>query len=204
MMTNRKAETSYRRAFTLIELLVTIAIIGLLTGLLVTNVSRSLSVNRLADDVTLLDSKLEYIRLLAGSNQQSSTAPGLQTDANSAYYALVIPAGSNQTSYKIVKLSADINAGACSITMAASSATCLLEQNQLSSGVTLTNLTAGAAIIAFRAPIKQLTSFSLVGSSWQPAATTQFTNPLFRLTFGSRTATVSVDNFTGKITATYN
>lgn len=193
-----------RRAFTLVELLITIAIIGLLTGILVTNVSRSLSVNRLSDDVTLLESKIEYIRLLAGSTQQGTVSSNFTADPNSTYYALLIGPGSGQISYRIVKLSSDLNAGACSVSTATNSSSCLIEQDQLAGGDTLTNASANPAIVAFKAPITQLTSFSKPGKLWQVDSTTNFTNPLFQLTFNGRTATVSVDNFTGKITATYN
>ncbi|HSX42138.1 MAG TPA: type II secretion system protein [Candidatus Saccharimonadales bacterium] len=193
-----------KRAFTLVELLITIAIIGLLTGILVTNVSRSLSVNRLADDVTLLESKIEYVRLLAGSTQLSSGSSNFQADPDSTYYALLIAPGSGQTSYRIVKLSTDLNGGSCGINAAATSSSCLVEQDQLSGGDSLANQSASSAVVAFKAPIKQLTSFSKVGKSWQVDTITNFTHPLFQLTFNGRTATVNVDNFTGKITSTYN
>lgn len=187
-----------RPGFTLIELIVTMAIIGLLTGLLVTNVSHSLSNNRLADDVALLNSKVEHTRLLAGSTQQSATTPGLQTDPDSAYYALYFPAASN-TSYDVVKVSSDLNSGQCAINVL-TNANCLVQQVTLGNGVTL--LPHPDQYLAFKAPVQQLTGFSSTTGTWQPT-TPSFTAPFLKLTFNARSATVTVDPITGKISATY-
>lgn len=189
----------HRRGFTLTELLVTMAIIGLLTGLLVTNVSRSLSNNRLADDVTLLGSNIEQVRLMSGSTQQSTSTPGLQSDPDSAYYGLFFPASST-TTYQIVKISRDLNNGSCAVSQLATNSNCTITQVKLSPGVTMA--AHQDAYIVFKAPIEELLTVAQVSGTWQEQNPV-FANPFLQLTYNNKAATVTVDNYTAKVAATY-
>ncbi|MCR4308310.1 MAG: type II secretion system GspH family protein [Candidatus Berkelbacteria bacterium] len=173
------------KGFTLIELLVVIAIIGILIGVLVPSMSRSLSGNRLASDVEVLRAKLEETRLLAGSTQTNDEnnlvdSEVLGTD-RVGYYGILIPGSdvikpdniynSRFPFYAIVRLSDPFafraKSGYCSGNQALTDAinnnmekgTCLIEKIGLTDGVTYKDYTTyniHAKLIAFKVPTQQV------------------------------------------------
>lgn len=207
----------FKRGFTLIELLVSIAIIGLLLALLIPNIDRSLSKNRVANDAELFQSKLEQTRLLAASTQakdelQSNSAT--VTDAV-GYYGLYLPAstaGDSHNYFSLVRLSYPFTNGIpCTAQTVETQVTnsaggeCVVERVELSQGVDL-DLTC-PHIIAYRVPIQQLTELRKGGSActngnWQEVSPT-FDSWNFRLLYKDKTATVSLGAFTAKVTIGY-
>ncbi len=208
---------NFKRGFTLIELLVSIAIIGLLLALLIPNIDRSLSKNRVANDAELFQSKLEQVRLLAASTQakdelQSNSAT--VTDAV-GYYGLYLPtstAGDTHNYFSLVRLSYPFATGSpCTAQTVEAQATssaggdCVVERVELSQGVDL-DLTC-PHIIAYRVPIQQLTELRKGGSActtgdWQEVSPT-FDSWNFRLLYKDKIATVSLGAFTAKVTIGY-
>lgn len=212
--------------FTLTELLVTIAIMGLLFGLLVPLVDRSLGPNRLANDAEVFRAKLEEVRLMSGSTQstdESSTSThydGSNKFDEVGYYALWFHkdnnGGSNKEHYDIVRLSypvdgtsneipcrpADVESQALS-----ESGPCFIERVEMGRGVNLDCLlcseTNANHFLAFSVPAGQTYHVKIVGSKWQELPWT-WSNPLLRLTYNGKTATITVDPFTARTTVVYN
>jgi len=210
----------HQRAFTLIEALVTIAIIGMMLGLLVPLIDRSLSKNRLSNDVEILKSKLEEVRLLSGSTQQADEIVPDQGDFDSAgYYAVLLHANAYQNqSVDIVRLSYPVDSTDPNVPCLpetaqqqafSQSGPCFVERIILSRGVTIncricgpTQEYASNHLLAFRIPTRQLHHIHVIDSRWTEDVPV-YENPVFELTFQDKRATVSIDPYTGKVTATY-
>lgn len=192
-----------KTGFTLIELLVSIAIMALLTTLLIPSIDRSLSRNNLANDVSLLRSKLEETRLLAASTQQ-------EDQSTVGYYAVVLPA--NATFFSIIRAQ-DSSESTCPIAEAARQASvggqCLVEKIALSKGVKLSNNEVGASkLVLFRSPTQQTSAAScrpgvngLLCSAANGAPS--FSNWGVKLQFQAKTATVTLEDYTAKLTVKY-
>jgi prepilin-type N-terminal cleavage/methylation domain-containing protein len=209
------------RGFSLIELLITIAIIGLMLGLLVPIVDRALGKNRLANDVELFRSKLQEVRLLAGSTQSDDEVPNLDPNIRDqvGYYALFIPGASRGGNYfAVIRLSDPINLvgnpeNYCSVTQAivhvedgGDDQYCLVEKIKLSGGVDYVNTSQPDRIIAFKVPSRQLTELVYQVNAWVIIPEPKFdwsSNPL-KLTFGGKTATVSLEPYTAKVQVVYS
>lgn len=205
--------------FTLIELLVAIVIIGLMMTVLVPNIDRSLGKNRLANDVELLRAKIQEARLLAGSTQQSDEPGGTSDPVDeTGYYAVFLPGSSHGTTYfALIRLSNPFDltgsqgANYCSADIAVNHADpqsavpsgerhCLLERNKLSRSV---NIFANQAdrIVAFDVPSQQVVELVRNNNRWA-LAEPKF-NWSIQLTFSSKTATVRLEPYTGKLTVVY-
>lgn len=191
--------------FTLVELVISIAIMGLLTALLVPNIDRSLSKNNLAIDVDLFKAKLEETRLMAGSTQQ--------LDQGTGFYGLYLPPGDNNY-FTVVRLSSgsSLAFGApCTVETAVIESQpgfsgeniCLIERISLGRGVTLSN-TGGDRLIIYKAPTQILGEAKRAGSSWE-AGTPDFNwGGTLQLKTNTKTATVVLESYTGKVSVTYS
>lgn len=209
-----------KRGFTLIELLVTIAIMGLMLGLLVPIVDRSLGKNRVANDAEIFRSKIEEVRLLAASTQQSDESPGasgLPYD-ETGYYAIWLHSDAYRSShYDIVRLSYPLNASGApcrpnEVQQQAwnQSGPCFVERVTVSRGVNLSCKICGATaelrsnhFIAFRVPTRQMFHIRAEGNAWIEDGAA-FGNPLLELTFTSKKATVTIEPYTAKVGVTYS
>ncbi|MBI4948459.1 type II secretion system protein [Candidatus Berkelbacteria bacterium] len=198
-----------KKAFTLIEVLITIAIIALMATLLIPNINRSLSKNNIANDAQLLQAKLEQVRLLAGSTQQFDSGKG--------YYALYFPSDSNKDVYILrVDDTTDNPTATCKISSFTNSEVisqtygdCVVEKIPLSNGVT--HQTTSPVFVLFKVPTQQLFKAqytpnvgieivdpqNIVYSSWIDFSDLSLNN-------GEKTATLSVNNVTGKLSFKFN
>ena len=185
-----------RAGFTLIELLVSIAIIGLLSALLVPSIDRTLSRNNIANDVDLIRSKIEETRLLAGSTQQAD-------GATVGYYAVVFPAG-RPTHFSIIRVQ-DSSGTNCPISQALSEPNCLIEEVSLSKGVELINNNVGESkLVLFRSPTQQVSAASCRPGPRAflcsaPDGLPSFVGWGLKLQFKTKTATVDLEDYTGKL-----
>lgn len=86
-----------RSGFTIIELLISIAIMGLLTALFVTNFDRATAGNRVSGDIEVFQAKLNQTRLLAGATENNQNQV--------SYYALYLPKSyGTYNFYRIVRI----------------------------------------------------------------------------------------------------
>lgn len=196
-----------KKAFTLIEVLITIAIISLMATLLIPNINRSLTKNNIANDAQLLQAKLEQTRLLAGSTQQFDEGKG--------YYGLYFPYGTDGKTVYILRIQEEDK---CTPIMLANQndfltnqKNCIVEEIRLSSGVT--HSTNNFVLILFKAPTQQL-----YGSIYEGGRGISIVPPLTTIPFpvqwddfsnlvlnnGEKTATLSVNKVTGKLTYKFN
>lgn len=220
-----------KAGFTLTELLVTIAIMGMMFGLLVPLVDRSLSGNRLANDAEVFRAKLEELRLMAGSTQHSdesstSTHTGTVQYDEVGYYGIWLHSDSlgKLDGYDIVRLSYPVSATATEVpckpadvqTQAFNeSGQCFVERVKLSPGVRLSCKICDPArenssnhFITYSVPAAQFFEIETVGSRWEE---TTFRSdpgenpdaPVIELTYNQKTATVTIDRYTGKASVTY-
>jgi len=211
-ITYRKTKSN---AFTLIELLVSIAIIGLLIGLLITNIDRNLTKNQVSNDIDLFRSKIEEIRLLAGSTQQShetSNTPDSSLD-DVKYYAIYIPNPGTANYFLVVKISSPINLDEqanvfrCSATVAPTREPCIVERVNLSRNVQLEAL-SNLYYIAFAVPTEKPTKITYSGSAWQEEPPVYSSlGPIFRL-FDANNSTiearVELEDYSAKMKVTYD
>ena len=199
------------KSFTIIELLVTVAIIGLLVALLIPNIDRSLSKNQIVNDVDLFKAKLEETRLLAGSTQQIDESSN-NIDPNNpgadevGYYAIVIPPD-DSTYFNIVKMSHPVTNGLCTAEIVIDNdlnSGCIVERVNLSKNITLSNRSNLYQFIVFRVPTQQISTLEL-GANWEVVPLV-FDNPVFELRYldpAELTATINIDSYTGRVTASY-
>jgi len=209
------------RAYTLIELLIVIAIISILIGVLIPTITRSLTKNKLASDVDVMRAKIEDTRLLAGSTQTNDTLQGADSPGFTrvGYYGLFIPTqsdiGSGKPFYAIVRLSkplTDSDLGFCSAQTAvaqakAGSGSCLIERIDLTTDVSYDpGSIIQERIIAFSVPSQQIMELQQQPVGWvENAAGPRFDqSPYFVLKYRDKTASISVEAFTGKLLVTYN
>lgn len=201
------------KSFTIIELLVTIAIIGLLVALLIPNIDRSLSKNQIVNDVDLFKAKLEETRLLAGSTQQidessNNIDPNDPSADEVGYYAIVIPRD-DSTYFNIVKMSHPVTNGLCTADKVINNINnnipdCIVERVNLSKNITLSNRSNRYQFIVFRVPTQQISTLEL-GANWEVVPLV-FDNPVFELRYldpAELTATINIDSYTGRVTASY-
>jgi prepilin-type N-terminal cleavage/methylation domain-containing protein len=214
--------------FTLTELLVAIAIMGLMFGLLVPLVDRSLGGNRIANDAEVFRSKLEEIRLLAGSTRNEdesseSRHSGALTYDEVGYYAIWLHkddynGGNNLNHYDVVRLSYPVNGTSAEIPCKPNdvqqqawdkSGPCFVERIEMSKGVDLTCSVCERGnrnyFLAFSAPAGQFHEVSSPGTG-QPFLERNWrdTGPVFELTFNGKKATITIDPYTAKTAVTYN
>lgn len=208
-------------AFTVVEMLIAIAIIAMLSALLVPVIGRSLGKNRLANDAEMFRSKLEEVRLLAGSTQGGDESTFGASEVNVidevGHYAMLIPAGSTDY-FAIVRLSEPVSPGNidappsnyCPATLAITHADpsssvsgdrfCLVERIDLSSGVDL--VSSDNRLVAFKVPSKQINEISKDRDVWKVSA--PLFNWEFNLTSSGKTARVVLGPFTANVVVTYS
>lgn len=221
-----------KASFTLIELLIVIAIISILIGVLVPNISRSLSGNRLASDVGVLRAKIEETRLLAGSTQTNDEMIGNELPATdrTGYYAVLIPSaqllgGANPNYYALVRLSRPLNQnkteqGYCGDVREVINQTvkgvghCLVERVNLTKEVSF-YVTDGRndrhRFIAFRAPSQQVVEIYCHDEycdnaleNIEPKFDKGVVNGnYFELSYRDKTAAITIEPYTGKLTVLY-
>ncbi len=214
--------------FTLTELLVAIAIMGLMFGLLVPLLDRSLGGNRIANDAEVFRSKLEEIRLLAGSTRNedessTSTHTGTLTYDEVGYYAIWLHkddynGGNGLQHYDVVRLSYPVNGTSAAIPCKPNdvqqqawlmSGDCFVERIEMSKGVDLKCVVCESGdrnyFLAFSAPAGQFHEVSTPGVG-QPFLERiwNHTGPILELTFNGKKATITVDPYTAKTAVTYN
>ncbi|QQG50006.1 MAG: type II secretion system protein [Candidatus Berkelbacteria bacterium] len=208
-----------KRGFTLIELLVTVAIMGLMLSLLVPMVDRSLGKNRVATDAEIFRSKIEEVRLLSGSTQQTDETPGSNfTYDETGYYGIWFHSDAYRSShYDIVRLSYPLNAsgapckpGDVQLQAWNQDGPCFVERVNMSKGVTLSCKICGDTaesrsnhFVVFRVPTRQMFHIRVEGSAWIEEGPV-FGNPLLELTFTNKKATVAIEPYTAKVGVTYS
>ncbi|HUD21138.1 MAG TPA: type II secretion system protein [Candidatus Saccharimonadales bacterium] len=191
-----------RRGFTLIELLVTIAIIGMLTGLLVTNIDKSLSQNRIANDAQLFSTKVEEVRLTAASTQSSdeqSVSPTTKQDIG--YYGIYL--GVDKHSFYLLKLPSDLTG--ITDSDLSTNTNFVVQKEVLSSGVTVVGGSNHSdEVLAYRVPSQELFCLKRNSTTGKWSATTPiFSSPFFQLAYQKKTASVKIDDYTGKVEVSY-
>lgn len=184
-----------RQAFTLIELLISISIIGILLALVIPSIDKSLSGNDLANDAEIFKSKVEETRLLASSTQQIDTVAANER----AYYAVFLPAGTEHY-YAIVRITS-ASGSACLIATVATTLppACVVQRIEFSRKVVSGNGTP--RFILFGVPTQQTFTAVAAGATWPivaPAA-----NVTFPLTYNTKTATLTIEAYTAKVTISY-
>lgn len=213
--------------FTLTELLVAIAIMGLMFGLLVPLVDRSLGGNRIASDAEVFRSKLEEIRLLAGSTRNEdessdSRHAGAVTYDEVGYYAIWLHSDSyNSNHYDVVRLSYPVNATSAQVPCKPNQAQdqawnqsgdCFVERITMSKGVQLSCKVCGDTrdsrsnhFLAFSVPAGQFfeVETNAAGTIWEEKPWSE-TGPVLELTFNGKKATITIDPYTAKSAVTYN
>lgn len=210
-----------KKGYTLIEALITMAIIGLLLGLLVPLVDRNLGKNRLANDAELLRSKVEEVRLLAGSTQlQDESGESVHPTFDEAgYYALFVHSDAYDSDhYDIVRLSYPVDATAPEVPCKPNdvqsqalnqSGPCFVGRIDMSRGVEFSCKMCGATpefrsnhFLAFRVPTRQFHHVYVSDEQWTEGEPV-FTNPAFELTFSGKTARVSIEPYTAMVKVEY-
>lgn len=198
-----------RRAFTLIEVIVSMAVMSVLLSIFMSGIDRSTGSERLANEVEVFDSKLQAVRLLAGSTQTSDDPPSLNNlDSDKVgYYALVLNSGREEASYSVIKVSWPLTPDSptaerpCPIALASQlDPTCLVEKVKLQRQ--LTYEASEQSIFAYRVPSGNLVKLKRVGSGWQEEKPV-FSEPLLSFHYRANQAVVSVEAYTGKLKVKY-
>ncbi len=195
----------------MIELLITISIMAFLMVLLVPNVNKSLDKNKLAEDAAVFKSKLEQTRLLAGSTQNvDETAPNADTTKDSTgYYALYVPADASNNWFAILRLSFPLTDGECKPDIAIGQAknsgkgSCVVEKIDLAS--TRLTTTPDSWLIGYRVPTQKLVNI-VDTEAKLPIFTAADGTPqtILRLQYQDKIATVTIDDYTGRVNVTFN
>lgn len=186
-----------KRGFTVIDLLISISIIGLMLGLLVTNMDHSLSRNRIANDAELFAAKVEEVRLMAGSTQSiDEQAVNPDSDNDVGYYALYVPESGDY--FYILKLPTNIPRN---FAQGSNLDKYVVQKNSLTKGVSIVARNS-SQLVAYKVPTQQLYAINWDSAKWN-VADPVFTSPFFSLGYQNKTADVKVMSNTAKVEITY-